>query len=400
MIKSRASPIMGASHIGSEYDRNLNQHSYYQAPLYFMKERVDTENHPGWQFDLDGGGFFDNQKSEYRSHPSGSVKISASSGGSNPFLSYQGRMACSVPSGSVPIGDGDPWGAQAYNAMKPTKPDYSLANMVYELKDLPHMLLSFKDLWSLELIKKPLGLWRQSGNQWLSSVFGWSPIVSDILTLIDKQQKIQKRVNWLIRNNGKWVPREVKLVDKLTQSDTGWINDYGALTPLFTTSYYFRQPRYRDTVWARDRVWATALFRYFLPDPGPGVSLNDSVKTALRGGSSISAANLYAAIPWSWLVDWCFNTQTLLSNMDSGIADRLAAKRFYIMREQEVIKIRRADAVMRSFGGNTGVSVEASAWRRDLHQTRLRGSPFYPGNPNNLSGMQLAILGALGLSRL
>ncbi len=399
MIKARR-VVVPSTICGLEYDRNLNTNTLTYVTPYFLDEVTDSGNHPGWIYQQDGGGYFDHQLTEYRHHPSTNVRVSATSGGANPFLSYTGCFVCARPSSSMPIGDGDPWAATAYKAMKPTKFDYSLFNMVYELKDIPHMLLQLKNFWSLELFKKPAGLWRESGNRFLGQVFGWNPLVNDVMTLIDKQQKIQQRIGWLIRNQGKWIPRKWEASTNAVTTSGDWITDYGALNPVLTTSTYIQVPQYRDTTWYNDRIWATAQFKYFLPEVPPGVELKDVVKRSLQGFHSIRADQLYAAIPWSWLVDWCLNVGTLLQNMDPGVADRIAARRFYMMREMETVKIRHARGIFRGYGGGPNVPVEASVWSRYLHQTRRIGLPFYPGNPNNLSGMQTAILGALGASRL
>nr|WEU70954.1 MAG: maturation protein [Hangzhou steitz-like virus 1] len=398
MIKSRRIACPSVI-LGSTWDRNLNQYTYYSYIPDFLEERVDTTNHPLWFAQDDGGGFFDQQITEYRSGAQLGNVVAAPAGGGNPFLRYEGGFSCSVPVSAMPTGNGQAWGATAYKAMKPTKPDYSLLNMVYELRELPSMLIRLKDFWDLELFRGAKNFSRESSSRFLGQVFGWNPLINDVMSVIKAQQKIQKRIEWLIRNNGKWKRRRIVLFDNIAMTNGDWINDYGALNPVLTTGHYLKQPRYRDTTWTRDRVWATAEFRYFLPDVPTGVSPGWYLKRCLSGFRSPSIADLYRAIPWTWLVDWCLNLANVLENTDPGVADRLAARRFYIMREQEVVKTRHADAVMRAIDGSA-VPVQVTAWRRDLHRTRLLGNPFYPGNPNNLSGMQLAILGALGLSRL
>nr|UJQ85729.1 MAG: hypothetical protein 1 [Leviviridae sp.] len=394
MIKSRGVPPC-PMRLGYSYDRNLNRYEWALGPnSYYLNEVTDTSNHPGWKSSSDGGGYFDHQLTEYRVHPSQSVRVSAIAGGGNPFLSYTGSFACSPLSNSMPLGDGTQWGAIAYQRMKPTKQPYSLLNMVYELKDLGGMFRELQHFWSFSLHP------REIGQRFLGQVFGWNPLIGDVMTLIEKYNDVQKRIDWLIRNQGKWVKRRITLTDNITNTTSDWVSDYGCLTPILTTQHYITVPSYRDTTWTRDRIWATAEFRYFLPEVPPGVDLRKVLKRNLQGFRGASMADIYRAIPWSWFVDWIFNFATVLENCDPGVADRLAARRFYIMREQEVVKVRHAKAVMRGYGGGPDVPIDCSSWSRCLHQTRAVGLPFYPGNPNDLSGMQLAILGALGASRL
>lgn len=399
MIKSRSSTVPNAI-LGYKYDRNLNSYEWPKSVAYGRTESVDSTSHPAWIKQNDGGGYFDHKISEYHQLTGSTCRVSAIAGGGNPFLSYTGLFACSVPSSSMPIGDGQQWGAVAYQTMKPTKYDYSLFNMVYELKDLPGMLLQLRHFWDISPFLQRGGLWSGTGKRVLEHQFGWAPLVDDVLKLIEKQQTIQKRIDWLIRNQGKWIPRECTLRNSQTLTVGDWISDYGAYFPILTTQHYMRVPQYSDNTFVKDKIWATAQFKYFLPDVGPGVKLSDVVKRSLQGFHSVRMDELYRAIPWTWLVDWCLGIARILQNCDPGVADRIAARRFYIMREQEVIKVRRARGLMRGYGGSQSVPVNVSSWRRDLHQTRVIGLPFYPGNPNNLSGMQLGILGALGASRL
>lgn len=400
MIKSRRSPDQPVR-LGLKWDRNLNSGEPVTCSgLEFYSERVDSGNHPGWFTQDDGGGFFDLQRTQYSLHPSPSVRVSAIAGGGDPFLSYQGSFVTSLPSGTMPLGDGASWGATAYARMRPDKPPYSLLNMVYELKDLGQMFRSLQSFWSLEQFKRPGGILKEGSSRFLGQLFGWNPLINDIVAVCESYQKMKERIEWLIRNEGKWVKRRIELTNSQTLTIGDWVSSYDALSPILTSQHYIDVPSYRDSRFVKDKTWAVAEFKYFLPPVPPGANLKKILSRTYLGVRAPTFADIYRAVPWSWLIDWCFNYATILENMGPGLAERLAARRYYIMREQEVVNIRHARGKFRGFGGAPDVPVEASAWRSDLHKTRAVGLPFYPGNPNNLSGMQLAIMGALGLSRL
>jgi hypothetical protein len=109
---------------------------------------------------------------------------------------------------------------------------------------------------------------------------------------------------------------------------------------------------------------------------------------------------IYNAIPWSWLIDWFSNAGSLLENLDTGVADRLAADYFYIMRSQEWSQEFVASGEFKKRNGDR-FSARATATTRAYAKSRVRGGPFDPAVlENNLNGKQLAILGALGLSRM
>jgi hypothetical protein len=395
MIKSRVSPNY-ESVLGYVYDRNLNDYTWYGVTDCNFSERMDTTNHPGWFTADDAGGYWNRQISETRNGVSPWLRISAVAGGDNPFLSYLGRLTTGLPAISMPLGDGKAWGATAYHRMKPTKNPYSLLNMVYELKDLAGMVRSLQSFWDIKLQSAHKDL----SDRFLGQLFGWNPMIADIMTVVEKQRKMQKRIDWLIRNQGKWVRRRIDLVDTHTTTQGDWIESYDAVYPILVTQMYKIVPKYRDTITIGDKIWASAEFKYFLPEVPLGVDPKRVLRRTLSGIRGASMADLYRALPWSWLVDWSLNLATVLENCDPGAADRLAARCFYIMREQYQAGVRHARGLFRGYGGSPDIPIDLSGWKLNKLQTRVAGLPFYPGNPNDLSGMQHAILGALGFSRM
>jgi len=237
-------------------------------------------------------------------------------------------------------------------------------------------------------------------NKFLGQIFGWNPLISDVLKVIEKQQTMQKRIEWLIRNNGRWVKRRVNLAEtQQTLYELPWTPHWGSFEQVFTTQFYNTVPEVRQHLEYYDRVWATAEFRYFLPDVPPGVKLEDRLKSALNGSHSIRAYQLYDMIPWTWLIGWCLDASRILENLDAGIADRLAARRFVIMRTQWYRGSQHAKGNFRHWPTGSNVSVNANSFAERHLKTRVVGSPFFPSDPADLTGMQYAILGALGLSR-
>jgi hypothetical protein len=378
--------------IGRVHNRFNNSDFYHVFTPYSFTQQTYSNGHRNWRNSDDGGGNFTSYLTEWTRACSQPV-ISEAIGG----LTYFGAFAGQLPGGAIqPVGSGIAWGATAYNRMKPTKFDYSLFNMVYELKDLPGMLLNLQNFWDFSGFKKN---WRrESGGRFLEQQFGWSPLVGDILTLIKKQQELQKRIDWLLRNQGKWVPRRVDLLDTRTVERSDWFENWDGLTPLLSSNFYRETPVSQISLERGDKIWACAQFKYFLPKALPGVKLNSVVRRAMSGIRPPSMADLYRAIPWTWLVDWCLGMASILENCDPGVADRIAARRFYIMRERHAYALQTSKAKLWGLGSQH-VDVSCAAAISYTTKTRVVGSPFYPGNPNNLTGMQLGILGALGLSR-
>lgn len=299
------------------------------------------------------------------------------------------RAQVSGIAGTISSVDGTAWGVEAYSRMKPTKPSFQALNSLYELREVPAMLkqrFHFNDLKSL-------------GDFHLALQFGWLALLRDCRNLYNAQQRMEKRLAWLLRHNGRPVRTRVDLMG--SQVDNAPVSGeyYGNLYPILVTQYYRRVPTHVEQTWTTDKVWASAQFRYWLP-PGPrGIVWRTKMKAALFGLNP-SPSVVWNAMPWTWLSDWFVNVGGLLENLDVGVANRLAADYYYVMRE--ICWHRRRDSVGH-FKDNAGrdLTVSGSALYEKFRKTRLHGDPFgLNTNQASLSGMQLSILGALGLSKV
>jgi len=304
---------------------------------------------------------------------------------------YTGNFIASSPGFPTQIsGDGAAWGAQAYDKLKPTKPNFQALNAIYELRELPQ-------LFKLNLERNFLHF---QSDYFLAIQFGWEPLLRDIRNFVHLQRRAQKSLKWLIEHNTKPVRRKKILLD--TSADVSDISgsSYSVINPTFVTQYYRKIPTYRDVTRSHDRIWASARFRYWLPEGPRDIDWTNKMLGRLYG-HRVTPSVIYNMIPWSWLIDWFTNLGDVISNMDLGVADRLAADYFYVMREISTIRERTAygyfysDSTLRPFDFVVASSAQS------INKTRLRGDPFgLSTNENDLNGMQIAILGALGLSRI
>ncbi len=314
-------------------------------------------------------------------------------GGTPNGYSYTGSLAAIAKDLGYYTGvtDGAAWGAEAYAKMKPTKPSFSALNSIYELKDVPQMLRmrfhhqNLKDL----------------GNFHLGLQFGWLALLRDVRNFVLTHRKAQERLKWLLAHNGKPVRRRIELASTPPEPTTYQSpGTYSAFTSSFIIGFYNGMPSYRGTEGSDDRVWASARCRYWLPGGPRDVKWTRSMIRKLYGIDAPSPSVIYNAIPWSWLIDWFSNLGDLIENLDTGVADRLAYDYLYVMRQ------KRTWAEIFAYGTfhdkqNNKIVVNASSYTESSTKTRLHGDPFgFNTNQNSLTGMQLSILGALGLSRL
>lgn len=315
----------------------------------------------------------------------------------DPRWYYEGSI-CAVP-GSVdvpPLLDGSDYGGEAYRRMKPTKPEFNALNSVYELKDLPGMLRQ-------QLHKNNL---KNIGSYALAYKFGWESLLRDIRNLVETQQSLAKRLKQLLRDNGKPVRRRVVLAEYEDTQEPIRYTGNQMVSPSFVDQYFASAPfdtKCVDTRSSGGRVWASAQFRYWLPGGPKDIAWTRRMMARLYGFQP-SPAVIYNMIPWTWLVDWFGDLGGLLENMDAGVADRLSADHFYVMREDYNSLVRTIETTLFTNGqvypNHTYKTFTSTSVTTGFTKTRVAGDPFGFRTELPLDPMQLAIAGALGLSRI
>nr|UJQ85824.1 MAG: hypothetical protein 1 [Leviviridae sp.] len=334
-----------------------------------------------------GGKFFLNHFSRYRSV----VELGTIRSGTSRYI---GGLAGSFP--AVAGMTGSSWSPSvadtqaAYNRMKPTKPEFEALNALYELKDIPFLLRQRLSESGLKNV----------GSYYLALEFGWKPLLRDIRKFVHAQHVAEIRLQQLLRDNGIPVRRRINV---RSSSDTVHTSgqSYAALAPTLTTGFYQGvTPSWSDTITTSERIWASAQFRYWLPEGPRDVSWKSQMKRRILGFDTPSPKNVWDAMPWTWLSDWFIDVGAMLETLDIGIADRLAADYLYIMRELTIQGTRESIGYFRHEAGDYfNASAIGSATAKLL--CRDKGTPFgWNVNESSLSSHQWSILGALGLSRL
>nr|UJQ85618.1 MAG: hypothetical protein 1 [Leviviridae sp.] len=370
------------------YVNGLQAHSIY-GDLYQMKGLLSIGYEGHWGYprfppDSDIGGGFRLEKNDRVLNPVhvGTIR------GQTPSDTYVGSFSANSSMSQFGIGRHEPidWGAAAYNRMKPTQPDFSGLNALYELKDIPEMLRQrFRGLKDIP-------------NYWLALKFGWEPLLRDVRNFVNLQRNAQDRLQQLLRDNGRPVRRRITMQNREVNNVSTAGSGYGAVYPTLVTQFYAKTPVFLDRVVTTDRVWASGTYKYWLPSGPRDINWTRGMVARIFGLQP-SPSVVYNAIPWTWLVDWFTGLGDVIENTEAGVADRLAASNFYIMREYRETATREATMWFKRVSGEE-VSFTSSCVVTRKSCERARGNPFGLAAPNPLSGMQLSILGALGLSRI
>lgn len=356
----------------------------------FAKGFLSSKGNYLWQeHDYDHGSSF-LVSTDFGHMPTGSVSMFRAN---RNDWNYRGSLCVDVPNTFTPPTTPDlgNWGATAFARMKPTKPSFAGINAAYELRELPRML---KARFTPDL--------KGASNYWLALQFGWKPLLRDVRELCSLQREAQKRLKQLLRDNGRPVRRRISLAET---SDTSIISEgtvFGGtgLKPILDTRFFsgndFRSVRETTS----GEVWASARFRYWLPGGPRDIAWRRRMLAAIYGLYPTPSV-VYNMVPWSWLVDWFTNLGDVIENMDAGVADRLAADYCYIMSTMR--RIQTISQIVNYYNGQGAAtsSIALSSQRGVIIKERLKGDPFGFGTKeSSLSGMQLSILGALGVSRL
>lgn len=298
-------------------------------------------------------------------------------------------------------------GAEAWNRMRPDLPDFSFATAVYELKDpLPVFQNSLRRVMRQTARRIPPGLRgkaKRNAEWYLALQFGYLPIVRDIINYQSALQGADRRLQQLIRNEGRPQRRKRELKN-VADSSTSFTISPGTLSsmqPVHVTQCYGPGGTTQEvTNRIIERTWCSGRFRYLLP-PGPRDLNWERLMLKRIMGHRITPRELYQVIPWSWLADYFTDLGQFISAVSPGVADRLIADYAFLMSTLEWSATSTVSQVVRTTSNGPTSRIYSKATRTRTIKMRVAASPFGFGfTQNDLSAHQVSILGALGISRI
>lgn len=194
-----------------------------------------------------------------------------------------------------PATDMNYWKAKAMAAINPFKPQVDIPLFLFELKDFPRMLRGLG--YVLSGTYKP----KDIPGGYLAYQFGWGPLLGDIASLYDFAGDMQKTARYLENAaNGGRVSRSIG-----GKSDPGSAGTYSYT--LGSDGNYVLAWTSQNTV----KGWTTA--RIHLTEPLPlSVDARQMLVFRTALGLNASAATIWNAIPWSWLIDYFTNVGALM----------------------------------------------------------------------------------------
>lgn len=390
--------------------------------------------------------FHETQAYDWWKNGSHAVGVSAGCGNLATALPAVGTASSSAPNVSSIVSSFGKIDAQresakidftkGWNMTMPGKPEADLAQFIVELRDFPlipgsqalrqllgrsspsvrrHKVSFFRNWlsgpveaipWKLQM---QLGFFRSLGSEYLNHVFGWAPFVRDLQKLYVLSQTIDNRIKQIARDNNRGIRRKAVVRNQVDSSTT---TQTSALTPYFGALYsppnwgLNGKSEWTTTTSVTQRVWFSARYRYYIPDVGSGAWIPRARK-ALYGGIPTPSL-VWELTPWSWLVDWFGNVGDVLANFSQNAVENLVADYAFCMVHT------KAKTVSRSHSGWTGLPETGGTFRTHVPggeltltsqyetetKVRVLGTPYGLGVKwNDLSGRQLGVLAALGITK-
>lgn len=386
-------------------------HAYFQD-LMALKERAAIKSgFDSSMFREDKGHPWDLMKYQFRGLPWNYTVTGASNSRVGtfirPWVSTPGYDGFNFLSGfdlatQVARTDLQSYGATTYGSASPISDRFSFSAFAGELREgLPKFFS--------ETLRSQGNKLRDVGSDYLNVQFGWIPLLNDLrgiaTALIRASHGLYQPAGATHRIRSE-KPTELKQSGKLLNNPvaiaSGNYGDPVALKGSGTgslTDHFIRA----DISWKIDayrRRWFEGEFVY-IPEAGfDATKYDDRLATLFK--TDITPSDLWQLAPWSWLVDYFTDIGGALEAAEAAISSRTLSTYAYAMEEIKQVKTVTLSKVK----GESGSWVYSgpdryTCWWETTSYRRIRANPFgFTVNPTvNLNGGQIAILGALGLTK-
>lgn len=310
---------------------------------------------------------------------------------------------------------------KAWDLLRPKLERASMSQFLIELRDLPGMLRitagGFKELYKHAggHVDKPYLYPKKVAEHFLNHQFGWLPFVNDIIKFIDVYENSKAYVERIVSSNGRWRRRHVEVdnthtVQLLRKDYAPAIWPAPTLIPNLPFGGFFVSTTVdgqnclgitETFVEITQRVWADGSFTYYRPefdkfDPGFDSQVSKLKRLLILYGARINPEVLWKVTPWTWLVDWLVGIGRNVALATTWAEDQIAARYAYIMVHRIEDYLQKITVFTRN-GPQTYTLLRTVEYKERVDA----GSPYgFSLTWDQLTPRQLAILGAIGLTRL
>jgi len=318
-------------------------------------------------------------------------------------------------------------GARGWSKLRPKVGIGTLGQAIAEARDVPKTLKTtfgaFHEVWKAVGGSQHVPIWnnragssakflkqikqypKRASNHFLNTVFGWSPTINDLNNLYKLIADYETYLDKAERSNDRWLNR--RFAEEVVESSSVVLNQTRSKSsPLFTT---YLNPAFGTAICQSvsllverqrmTRVWYEGSFRSYnyafdKRSPMPK-ALKDAQGFLSLAGADINPTLIYKVTPWTWLVDWFVNVGDNIQVAQDIISNSVACQYMYLMRES-YDRYRYTTTHVFPNATITCISYQEVRCKRRTGTENPFGFSLLPGS---LSGMQLGILAALGLSK-
>jgi len=316
------------------------------------------------------------------------------------------------------------WVTKAWSRTKPQLQQATAFVALAEGKDIPRMLHEtakvFHGVWKAYSPSHSISSWdqkpKEASDAFLNHQFGWRPFLSDLSAFAKTFDNAHAIIAKLTYENGK-TQRRRKTLSKIIDEPTviSWTNGFQTigLEPQLQQNIAGWTNRslseYKET-----HVRAVGAFSYFRPEFDRGARMlsgdfdpekdkkyhslwNTAMRQATIYGLRVNPTNIYKAIPWTWAIDWMSNFGDYIDRMTDMWFDSIAADYCYLMMHQHTRRVLSYETQYNGVGSMYANFVRSI----DTKQRISASSPYgFALTWDDLTPRQLAIAGALGISRI
>jgi len=249
---------------------------------------------------------------------------------------------------------------------------------------------------------------KRAADHFLNHNFGWVPFVKDLADFLSNLRDLQQKIERVSKENGQWIRRRSILENvELDEQVPGWsgtgIHNVWPLNTSPANDTWVGTPTWEYRHKIQKVSTSVGAFRYYIPEfdvNSPEWGGLGLVRRALAiHGARINPYHIYQAVPWSWLVDWLTPVGHDLQVLQDSMSDDLVCRYLYTTTHYaESIEFKQFVPFNIDSGGYRTLN-----WSRTLEtkQRKEAGSPYGFGlSWDNLSPKQMAILAALGVTRV
>jgi hypothetical protein len=308
----------------------------------------------------------------------------------NPNTSFTANTIAAKYYPGIP--SGKQMAARLLAGTNPTRPVIRLPVSLFELRDLPmlyHQALTF--LTAGRRGDRQGKYWRRlSPTQRLASAnlatqFGFLPMIRDVKSLFDFTDSVNKRnkeLDRLYSSNG--LKRRMTLHRGESNHSKTWTSDPSRS----------RTTKGKGTI----HTWGTVRWKPNTRPSSPGRPSDKEVKRMLLGLTAGDIpANLWNALPWSWLVDWFTNAGDILQANQGRLVCHPTG--LCVMNYRTITWTSEPFTIVTTSGTRTETVTISPGYT--FHESKLRALPSATLSASIpfLGTGSLSILGSLAVSR-